>query len=87
VADRELSGSALSSPSLIVPQYRCAVGSAPTGATLEAFWVQGGIAPFPTQLSNTVDENPWKPAIEDFLGRTLVTPPAEGRPPRMGWAH
>ena len=43
--------------------------------------------PEPTRLSNDRDENPWKGAIEDFLGRTLDTPPAEGRPPGEEWAH
>ncbi|MDH3641444.1 MAG: multicopper oxidase domain-containing protein, partial [Gammaproteobacteria bacterium] len=31
--------------------------------------------------------NPWQPEIEAFLGRQLVTPPAEGRPPGLGWSH
>ena len=61
--------------------------SAPAGSVLETFLAEKGLAPFPTQYSNTVDENPWKSQIEDFLGRTLETPPAEGRPPGMGWAH
>ncbi len=61
--------------------------SAPAGAALEAFLAQSGIAPYPTQYSNTTDLNPWKPAIESFLGRSLISPPAEGRPPGMGWAH
>lgn len=61
--------------------------SAPAGATLEAFLAQSGIAPFPTQFSNTQDQNPWKMEIGTFLGRPLNTPPAEGRPPGEGWAH
>ncbi|MEX2499816.1 MAG: multicopper oxidase domain-containing protein [Wenzhouxiangellaceae bacterium] len=49
-------------------------------------------APFPTRLANDpdnggTDENPWKPNIEAFLNRPLVTPPAEGRPPGEDWAH
>jgi FtsP/CotA-like multicopper oxidase with cupredoxin domain len=49
-------------------------------------------APFPTRLANDpdnggTDENPWKPQIEAFLGRSLLTPPAEGRPPGEDWAH
>ena len=59
-------------------------------------------SPFPTRLANDPDngahslgdshpaethENPWKDEIEDFLGRDLVTPPAEGRPPGEDWAH
>ncbi len=61
--------------------------SAPTGAALEAFLAQEGVTPFPTQLSNAVDENPWKSVIEAFLERPLDTPPAEGRPPGKGWSH
>src|SRR6185369_5090382 len=61
--------------------------SGPAGADLEAFLSQGGIAPFPTQFSNTLDVNPWKQEIEGFLGRRLHAPPAEGRPPGQGWSH
>ena len=48
--------------------------------------------PFPTRIANDpdnggTDENPWKVQIEEFLGRDLHTPPAEGRPPGEGWAH
>ncbi len=51
--------------------------------------------PFPTRLANdpdncetiSCDENPWKTQIEAFLGRPLLTPPAEGRPPGEDWAH
>jgi FtsP/CotA-like multicopper oxidase with cupredoxin domain len=61
--------------------------SAPAGAALEAFLDQAGIAPFPTEFSNTFDRNPWRPDIELFLDRFLVDPPAEGRPPGKGWSH
>jgi FtsP/CotA-like multicopper oxidase with cupredoxin domain len=61
--------------------------SGPAGAALETFLAQPGIAPFPMQFSNTMEENPWKLEIEDFLGRPLDTPPAEGRPPGQGWSH
>ena len=61
--------------------------SGPSGAAIESFLDQSGISPFPTQFANDVDENPWAPEIETFLGRTLDTPPAEGRPPGKGWAH
>jgi FtsP/CotA-like multicopper oxidase with cupredoxin domain len=49
-------------------------------------------SPFPTRLANDpdnggTDENPWKPQIEAFLARALMTPPAEGRPPGEDWAH
>ncbi len=61
--------------------------SVPAGEDLEDFLAQAGISPFPTVFSNDFDENPWAPEIEDFLDRTLVTPPAEGRPPGKGWSH
>jgi manganese oxidase len=54
---------------------------------LEAFLAQPGIAPYPTEFANTRDLNPWKAAIESFLGRPLTNPPAEGRPPGQGFAH
>jgi FtsP/CotA-like multicopper oxidase with cupredoxin domain len=59
----------------------------PAGAVLEAFLAQDGIAPFPTEFSNTFDLNPWRQQIEDFLFRPLNEPPAEGRPPGKGWSH
>ncbi|MFQ5463103.1 MAG: multicopper oxidase domain-containing protein [Phycisphaerae bacterium] len=58
----------------------------PRGNDLDAFLAQA-IYPEPTRLANTTDENPWKADIENFLGRTLDTPPAEGRPSGEGWAH
>ncbi len=61
--------------------------SNPSGAALEAFLAEPGIAPIPTEFANTADENPWKAEIESFIGRPLDTPPAEGRPPGRGWAH
>ncbi|GAB3666482.1 multicopper oxidase domain-containing protein [Ramlibacter alkalitolerans] len=61
--------------------------SGPAGADLDAFLQQAGISPFPTRESNTSLQNPWKPDIEQFLGRFLTNPPAEGRPPGEGWAH
>jgi FtsP/CotA-like multicopper oxidase with cupredoxin domain len=61
--------------------------SAPAGTSLEAFLAQAGLAPSPSEFSNTTDENPWKAEIEEFLERALVTPPAEGRPPGKAWAH
>ena len=70
------------------------VQNGPLPATLESFLAQAGVAPFPARLSNVTLENPWKPAIEAYLGRPLVAPPAggvggpaEGRPPGEGWAH
>ena len=48
--------------------------------------------PYPTRMANDPDhggshENPWKQQIESYLGRSLNTPPAEGRPPGESWAH
>jgi FtsP/CotA-like multicopper oxidase with cupredoxin domain len=60
--------------------------SAPDGTALDVFLEQD-IFPEPSRLSNDWDENPWKTEIEDFLGRDLDTPPAEGRPPGEDWAH
>jgi FtsP/CotA-like multicopper oxidase with cupredoxin domain len=59
----------------------------PDGAELEDFLGQTGISPFPTEYSNTAEQNPWKSTIESFLGRTLEHPPAEGRPGGKGWSH
>ncbi len=59
----------------------------PRGADLEDFLGQRGIFPLPTEYSNTIDQNPWKGKIEEFLGRALANPPAEGRPPGKGWSH
>lgn len=61
--------------------------SAPSGEALDSFLAQPGIYPYPTEFANTLDENPWKQQIGQFLGRPLDTPPAEGRPPGRGWAH
>ncbi|MDD9933124.1 MAG: multicopper oxidase domain-containing protein, partial [Myxococcales bacterium] len=45
------------------------------------------IAPYPTRLANDRDANPWQAEIEQSLGRSLNTPPYEGRPPGEDWAH
>jgi hypothetical protein len=60
--------------------------STPDSAALDAFLRQQ-IFPAPTRLTNDRDSNPWATLIQRFLGRTLDTPPAEGRPPGEGWAH
>jgi FtsP/CotA-like multicopper oxidase with cupredoxin domain len=62
------------------------VSSGPLGTALDAFLGQE-IFPAPTAFANVLDENPWREVIERFLGRALVTAPAEGRPPGSGWAH
>jgi FtsP/CotA-like multicopper oxidase with cupredoxin domain len=59
--------------------------SAPNGVALEKFLGQT-ITPFPTHFSNTLDANPWKAEIKNFLLRD-VRSPAEGRPPGEGWSH
>ncbi len=61
-------------------------GSCPGSPQLDAFLTQG-IFPYPTRTANTQAQNPWKPEIETFIGRPLLHPPAEGRPPGEGWAH
>jgi len=60
--------------------------SGPDGASLEEFLSQP-IWPKPSVFANTEHENPWKNEIESFLGRKLKKPPAEGRPPGLGWSH
>lgn len=60
--------------------------SAPDGDDLEDFLSQQ-IWPKPTKYANTKDENPWEDVIEDYIGRELDDPPAEGRPPGLGWSH
>jgi FtsP/CotA-like multicopper oxidase with cupredoxin domain len=60
--------------------------SAPDGDLLEAFLAQP-IWPTPTVFANTDDTNPWEAVIEAFLGRDVIDPPAEGRPPGLGWSH
>ena len=61
--------------------------SSPDPETLEAFLAQPGISPYPQEFSNVSTGNPWQQDIENFLGRSLDNPPAEGRPPGRGWAH
>jgi FtsP/CotA-like multicopper oxidase with cupredoxin domain len=61
--------------------------SGPASAALDGFLAQAGISPFPTRESNIGARNPWQPDIEQFLGRFLNNPPAEGRPGGEGWAH
>ncbi|MEJ8835386.1 multicopper oxidase domain-containing protein [Ramlibacter sp. AN1133] len=61
--------------------------SAPDTTEMDAFLAQAGINPFPQRESNTSLTNPWQPDVEQFLGRFLTNPPAEGRPPGEGWAH
>ncbi len=60
--------------------------SAPPSSALDAFLRQPGLTPFPSQVSNTVDRNPWQTQIEIFLNRHIGSS-AEGRPPGKGWSH
>ena len=60
--------------------------STPDGSKLEAFLAQS-IWPIPTRYANDRDNNPWQTQIEAYLGRALTDPPAEGRPPGLGWSH
>ncbi len=61
--------------------------SPPDGTALDTFLAQDTLTPTPSIFSNTMDENPWRAEIEEYLERPLVTPPAEGRPPGEGWSH
>ena len=58
----------------------------PASAALDDFLAQD-IWPLPQVFANDQDLNPWQTQIENWLGRSLDTPPAEGRPPGMGWSH
>jgi FtsP/CotA-like multicopper oxidase with cupredoxin domain len=60
--------------------------SSPEGTALDNFLSQR-IWPTPKKFANTTQLNPWKSEIEQFLGRELNDPPAEGRPPGLGWSH
>jgi FtsP/CotA-like multicopper oxidase with cupredoxin domain len=60
--------------------------STPDGDALDDFLAQR-IWPNPTKFANDKDLNPWEPLIESFIGRELISPPAEGRPPGLGWSH
>ncbi len=60
--------------------------SSPNGFLLDYFLSQR-IWPLPTKFANDNDLNPWQPQIEGFIGRQLEAPPAEGRPPGLGWSH
>jgi hypothetical protein len=61
--------------------------SFPDGAALDAYLSLDGLSYLPTELSNTVELNPWKSVVEAFLERPLKAPPAEGRPPGESWSH
>ena len=58
----------------------------PPGTELDAFLSQP-LYPEPTVEANEQDMNPWRPLIESTLGRSLDTPPCDGRPPGPGWSH
>ena len=60
--------------------------SGPNGEELENFLSQD-IWPKPRKFANDKKRNPWEFEIESFLGRNLRRPPAEGRPPGLGWSH
>ena len=60
--------------------------SGPDGDDLDDYLTEQ-IYPLPTKFSNTTDTNPWQGLIENYLGRPLDNPPAEGRPPGLGWSH
>jgi FtsP/CotA-like multicopper oxidase with cupredoxin domain len=60
--------------------------SCPDSANLDNFLKQP-LWPRPERLCNEAPINPWCTEIENCLGRTLDTPPADARPPGEGWAH
>ncbi|WDE03211.1 multicopper oxidase domain-containing protein [Thalassomonas viridans] len=60
--------------------------SLPDSARLDQFLTQA-IWPIPSVAANTQELNPWQSQIQNYLGRALDKPPAEGRPPGVGWSH
>ena len=60
--------------------------SVPEGASVEAFLAQP-LFPAAMRESNYTDTNPWQTRIEQFLGRSLMHPPLEGRPEGEHFAH
>ncbi|HIL80640.1 MAG TPA: copper oxidase, partial [Myxococcales bacterium] len=58
----------------------------PNSAALDTFLAQS-VWPVPTPHANDQDRNPWESQIETWLGRSLDSPPAEGRPPGQAWSH
>lgn len=60
--------------------------STPDSELLDDFLAQR-IWPIPTKFANDKNMNPWQPEIESYIGRLLDDPPAEGRPPGLGWSH
>jgi FtsP/CotA-like multicopper oxidase with cupredoxin domain len=68
-----------------LPEPSDAQGS-PDSEALDDFLAQD-IWPLPTAFANDRDMNPWQSQIEDWVGRSLDTPPAEGRPPGLAWSH
>ncbi len=60
--------------------------SSPDPVALDRF-MRRYVSPLPRKYANTKKKNPWQPVIEEYLGRKLDNPPAEGRPPGIGWAH
>ena len=63
-----------------------AAAATPDSSKLDNFLGQD-IWPVPQKYANDEDSNPWQGEIESWLGRGLDTPPAEGRPPGLGWSH
>jgi FtsP/CotA-like multicopper oxidase with cupredoxin domain len=60
--------------------------STPKSRKLDRFLAQDPW-PVPTKFANDNKKNPWRNRIEEFIGRPLDNPPAEGRPPGLGWSH
>ena len=60
--------------------------SIPSGIALDNHLLSS-LYPEPTRKANDAMENPWKDSVEEYLGRSLDTPPMEGRPQGEWWAH
>jgi FtsP/CotA-like multicopper oxidase with cupredoxin domain len=57
----------------------------PDGAALDAF-LAAPLWPAPGRECND-EPHPWKTRLEQYLGRPLLDPRSEGRPPGEGWSH
>jgi FtsP/CotA-like multicopper oxidase with cupredoxin domain len=59
--------------------------SCPSGSAVDAFLARP-LFPSAGRLAG-LSPHPWKVLLEQFLGRTLLDPRADGRPPGEGWSH
>jgi hypothetical protein len=72
-------------------------GDCPDSDELDNF-LADRLSPMPSRLNdpdsqpvllggNSNSDNPFRPRIEELLGRPATTLPRDGRPPGEGWAH